>query len=143
MTTAQANAHTARLMYRLFTENDVEGVVTLLAEDYELTDMATGETIRGHDGFRDWMRRSREGLPDAVAEVMALHQDENVVVAEVRNHGTHTGTLTMPDGTTYPATGRRLDVRGCEVLRFHDRRIVSCTVYYDALSMAEQLDLHA
>ncbi|SFQ95680.1 conserved hypothetical protein, steroid delta-isomerase-related [Lentzea waywayandensis] len=139
MTTPQTNAHTARTMYRRFTENDVEGVVRLLDEDYELVDMATGESIRGHDGFRDWMRRSRAGLPDAVAEVMALHQDGDVVVAEVRNHGTHTGTLTMPDGTVYPATGRRLDVRGCEVLRFRAGRIVTCTVYYDALSMAHQL----
>ncbi|SDG50045.1 conserved hypothetical protein, steroid delta-isomerase-related [Lentzea fradiae] len=126
-------------MYRYFTENDVEGVVGLLDVDYELHDMATGESIRGHDGFRDWMRRSRAGLPDAVAEVLALHQDGDVVVAEVRNHGTHTGVLTMPDGTTYPATGRRLDVRGCEVLRFRSGRIASCTVYYDALSMAHQL----
>ncbi|MCX2952862.1 ester cyclase [Lentzea sp. NEAU-D7] len=139
MTTPQANAHVARTMYRRFTKNDVEGVVELLAEDYELADMATGESIRGHDGFREWMRRSRSGLPDAVAEVMALHQDGDVVVAEIRNHGTHTGTLTMPDGTVYPATGRRLDVRGCEVLRFRAGRIASCTVYYDALSMADQL----
>lgn len=139
MTTNQANAHVARTMYRYFTENDVESVVRLLAEDYELVDMATGESIRGHDGFRDWMRRSRGALPDAVAEVIALHQDDDVVVAEIRNHGTHTGTLTLPDGTVFPATGRRLDVRGCEVLRFRDGRIVSCTVYYDALSVADQL----
>lgn len=139
MTSLRDNCETVRLMYRRFSANDVAGILELLTPDYELLDIPTGHRIRGREAFRQWMTRSKSALPDASADVRALYADRDVVVAEVRNRATHTGTLVLPGGVELTATGRRIDMIGCEILRLREGRIAYCSVYYDSLSFARQL----
>ena len=55
--------------------------------------------------------------------------------------GTHTGTLLLLDGTELAPTGKRVQVRGMELVRMRGDKIVVDNLYYDNLSVAVQLGL--
>jgi hypothetical protein len=55
--------------------------------------------------------------------------------------GTHTGAFRLPDGTELPATHKRVEVRGMELVQVRDGKIVLNTLYYDNLAVAAQLGL--
>ena len=59
----------------------------------------------------------------------------DVVVTEFVGRGVNDGPLGV-----LPASGKQLNLRFCEVLRFDQQgQIVSGTIYYDQLSMMAQL----
>ena len=55
--------------------------------------------------------------------------------------GTHTGPLVLPDGTELPPTGKRVEVKGMELVRVRDGKVVVDNLYYDNLAVAAQLGL--
>ena len=54
--------------------------------------------------------------------------------------GTHDGTLASPDGDV-PATGRELNGRCSQFVRFADGKAVEEHLYYDQMDVATQLGL--
>ena len=55
--------------------------------------------------------------------------------------GTHTGRLVLPDGTELAPTGKRVEIKGMELVRVRDGKIVVDNLYYDSLSVLVQLVL--
>ena len=62
-------------------------------------------------------------------------------VAEWTCRANHTGPLKMADGTEVPATGKSVEIRGCEVGRVVGGLIEELNLYYDLMAMAAQLGL--
>lgn len=54
---------------------------------------------------------------------------------------THTGPFQLPDGTEFPATGKRVELRGMELVQVRDGKIVIDNLYYDNLAVLAQLGL--
>jgi ketosteroid isomerase-like protein len=72
---AQDNAMLARAAYGAFNERDFDRAAALVAEDLELINVATGETFRGPEGFKQYMqgwasafRRPVQRLPTSLPE---------------------------------------------------------------------------
>jgi ketosteroid isomerase-like protein len=61
-------------------------------------------------------------------------EDDDVIVAETTYRSTHTGPLTMPDGSVAPATGKTVDTPGVTILRVKDGQIVDARDYVDMLA---------
>ena len=55
--------------------------------------------------------------------------------------GTHTGPVPLPDGTQLPPTGKRVEIRGMELVQLRDGKIVVNTLYYDNMAVLAQLGL--
>ena len=55
--------------------------------------------------------------------------------------GTHTGPLSLPDGTDVPPSGKRLEIRGMELVKVREGKIVVDNLYYDTSAVAVQLGL--
>ena len=53
--------------------------------------------------------------------------------------GTHTGTYELPDGTQLPPTGKRVTIKGMELVRVRDGKIVVDNLYFDNMAVAAQL----
>jgi predicted ester cyclase len=49
--------------------------------------------------------------------------------------------VVLPDGTEVPATGKRVEVPGMELVRARNGKIVVDNLYYDNLAVAAQLGL--
>ena len=60
---------------------------------------------------------------------------------EITFRGTNTGNLTMPDGTSIPATGKPVEVHGVEFARVRDGKLVEHNMYWDTPGIMRQLGL--
>ena len=52
---------------------------------------------------------------------------------------THTGPLVMPDGTELPPTGKRIEIKGMELVQHRDGKIAVHHMYWDNMAVAGQL----
>ena len=140
-TTERRNAETLRLLYQKFSENDLDSAARLLTEDYEGLDVPSGEIARGRDGWRRRQEANRAPLPDAKTEIKFLSVKGDFAVAEVINRGTHTVPLPLPDGSSLPPSGRKIEALSCELYEFRDGAISRGRLYYDFLTVMQQLGL--
>jgi steroid delta-isomerase-like uncharacterized protein len=143
--TAQENVALARSQLDLFNSHRsdpawLDKAVASLADDFEQMDVPSGRTVRGPDGFRQLNLFFAEGFPDSATEITNVFATEDQVVVEFTGRGTNTGPLHMPTGDL-PPTGRHADLRFCNVSKIRNGKIVSSHVYYDLMTMLQQLGL--
>jgi len=142
MITAQDNATIVNQMYRLFNERKLEEASRLVAADGTWTNVATGLTLRGPEGFvqtaQGWLR----ALPDARVEIRRQTIGESSVVTEFTGRGTHDGPLDTPNGSI-PATGKPIEVEFCEILTLRDGKVVEARNYFDAATLLRQIGVTA
>ena len=64
-----------------------------------------------------------------------------MVATEMKMSAVNTGDLQMPDGTKIPATGKSVEMTGCQVVQFKDGKMIKATQYYNMMAMMSQLGL--
>lgn len=143
--TAQDNVALVRTQLELFNSHQTDPAwldksVADLADDFEQTDVPGGRTVRGPDGLRQLNLFFAEGFPDGRTEITNIFATEDQVVVEFTGRGTNTGPLHMPTGDI-PPTGRRAELRFCNVLKVRNGKLVSSHIYYDVMTMLQQLGL--
>lgn len=88
----------------------------------------------GAQGFIDFFTTMRNAFPDLYSTVEhQIATDDHVAVA-YRMRGTHGG-----DFMGIPATGKPVDIRGMQIARFEDGKMVERWGSSDQLSMFQQL----
>jgi steroid delta-isomerase-like uncharacterized protein len=135
---AQENARIARAHFEAFNNRDFDREVDTLAPDTEWTNVATGETRRGIEGYRQFMQGWATAFPDGRTEVTRVCAGENTVVLEFAGRGTHNGPLATPAGEI-PPSGRRLEVPFCEVFEFRGGRLAAVRLYFDSATLLRQI----
>src|SRR3954469_4773591 len=101
---------------------------------YEL--VATGDVYDGEEAVRDYFAESRRAFPDQRNELVALHHADDAVIVEVDVLGTHLGPL-----RALPPTGRAFRCRSSAHFIFEGDELVCERVYFDRLTIMEQLGL--
>ena len=124
-----------------YNAGDLDGVMDLYAED-AVQGMPDG-IFEGRDAIRERLAQELEAIPDVTHTVTSFVEENDAFCDEWTFAGTHTGgPLTLPNGDTIPATGKRVEVKGMEIVRVGaDGNIVLNTLYYDNLGVAVQLGL--
>ena len=113
---------------------NVELAVESFAEDAVDHDPAPGQGP-GRAGFKDFFTSLTSAFPDAhIQPEHLVADDENVAVAYTLT-GTHEG-----DFNGVSPTGNKIDVRGLQVGRFADGKIVERWGSSDELGILKQLD---
>ena len=143
--TAQDNVAFARSQVELFNSHQsdpawLDKAVAALAEDFEQTDVPSGQTTHGPEGFRQFNLFFAEGFPDGRVEITNVFATEDQVAVEFTGRGTNTGPLHMPTGDV-PPTGRYAELRFCNVLQIKNGKITRSHLYYDLMTMLQQLGL--
>src|SRR5262245_59313526 len=116
-------------------ENRHEFDVTLDTFDhprYEL--IATGDVYDGSGEVSAYFEESRSAFPDQRNELRALHHTDEGVMVEAIIRGTHTGPL-----RSLPPTGREYELPILSFFVFEEDRLVCERVYFDQLTVLEQL----
>lgn len=98
--------------------------------------VAVGE-FRGVDAVRGFFAELFTAFPDFDLEVVHMVGDGEHAVVQWHATGTFTGS---PFQGVH-ATGRRIDLHGCDVMRFEEGRLKHNTIYYDGLGFARQIGL--
>jgi len=123
----------------LYNEGDLDGVMDLYADD-AVQRMPDG-SFEGRSAIHDRLAKELAAFSDLAHRVVSYVEDADAFADEWAFVGTHTGPLVLPDGTELPPTGKRVEVKGMEVVGLRDGMIVFNNLYYDNLAVAAQLGL--
>jgi len=93
-----------------------------------------GVTVRGREGFRDYVLAVRRAFPDFHNRVEELLAEGDKVVARLTYSGTHQGELFGIE-----PTGRRVSYAGVAIFRIESGRIVEGWVLGDVHGLIRQL----
>ena len=123
----------------LYNAGDLDGVMDLYAED--AVQLMPDGTFEGRSAIRDRLGQELAAFSDLAHRYLSYVEEDDAFADEWVFVGTHTGPVVLPDGTEVPATGKRVEVQGMELVRIRDGKIVVDNLYYDNLAVAAQLGL--
>lgn len=115
-------------------DGDVEAAVESFAEQCHDHDPAPDQGS-GREGFKDFFTTLLAAFPDAHIEAEHLVADDDNVAVAYTLTGTHEGEF---NGVA--PTGNKIEVRGLQIGRFEDGKIVERWGSSDELGILQQLD---
>ena len=119
--------------------HDVDAIVALHAPDMVFENHTAGERAEG-DEVRGHIARIFESWPDLAFATRRLYVRDDLVVQEWTASATHARELRRGD-LVAPASGRRLEWKGLDVIPFADGLVRRKDVYSDSLSILRQAGL--
>ncbi len=122
-----------RLHAELFATEDLATLDRFFAPDVVSHDMPPGFP-QGIEGVRLFFEAFREGMPDVRVRVDEIVAEDDRAAVATTIEGTHTGTLMGVE-----PTGRRISVRGIDMVRVADGRIVEHRGLTDTVGLLRQL----
>ena len=96
--------------------------------------VATNTVLDGAEQVAQRVYALAEQMPGAQMELASFRHAEDAVIVETVTRGLHTGPL-----LGMPPTGKPYVTRGVAIFRFEGADLVEEIVYYDRLSLMEQL----
>ena len=120
-----------------YNAGDLDAVMDLYAED-AVQRMHDG-TFAGRSAIRERLARDLITCPDATYTVGSFVEQGDSFADEWTFSGTQTGPFQLPDGTQLPPTGKRVQIRGMELVQVRDGKIVIDNLYYDSIAILAQL----
>jgi steroid delta-isomerase-like uncharacterized protein len=131
---------TIRKLFDGFNNKDYDAIEALVADDFELIDVGSGQKYRGRQGARQNAEGWLTAFPDVDIELLNVVASGDWAVAEAVGRGTHSGPMQTPMGEV-PPTGTKVELHFCSVVKVRDGKIVEERDYYDAMTIASQLGL--
>jgi steroid delta-isomerase-like uncharacterized protein len=122
-----------------YNAGDLDGVMDLYAED--AVQIMPDGTFEGWNSVRERLAQELDGFTDLNHTVRSFVEQGDSFADEWTFVGTHTGPFRLPDGTELPPTGKRVEIRGMELVQVRDGKVILNTLYYDNLAVAVQLGL--
>ena len=122
-----------------YNAGDLDGVMDLYAED--AVQVMPDGTYEGWDAVRDRLAQELDGFTELNHTVRSFVEQDETFADEWTFAGRHTGPFRLPDGRELPPTGKRVEIRGMEVVRVRKGKIVLNALYYDNLASMAQLGL--
>ena len=120
-----------------YNAGDLDGVMDLYAED--AVQIMPDGTFEGWSTVRKRLAQELDGFTDLNHTVRSFVEQGDSFADEWTFVGTHTGPFRLPDGTELPPTGKRVEIRGMELVQVRDGKVILNTLYYDNLAVAVQL----
>lgn len=136
MTQESASAAVARAIFEAAGMRDPEAMAEHYRDDVTVHWLPVGE-FQGKQAAKDFWVEVFHAVPDATLELENLISEGDTAVAEWRWRGTFSGEPYVG----IHATGRTVDLHGCDVMRFADGLLAHETVYFDGLGWARQIGL--
>lgn len=124
-----------------YNDKNWEAVERAVASDFAYDEVATQRNVRGVDDVIGIWKGWAATFPDSKATFDRTHVCGNTVILEVTWRGTHTGPLRTPTGEI-AATGKKIEMRGCQIVDMADGKVRSIRQYYDMATLMSQLGVN-
>jgi steroid delta-isomerase-like uncharacterized protein len=134
--TGQESAALARTLMAAIGRHDLDAIRALDAPDVVDDFVAIG-VFSGVDNVVAFFAELFAAVPDFRIEILNVTAEGDTAV--VQWHAT--GTFSGGPFQGIHATGRSVDLRGCDVMRFDGGLLKHNTIYYDGLAFARQIGL--
>jgi steroid delta-isomerase-like uncharacterized protein len=125
-----------RGMFDAVARRDPEAVAEHWGED-AVDDIVPIGVLRGRQAIVDFWRETFAAVPDLETSVTRVVAGEAQAAVEWRFSGNFTGGQFQG----IDPTGKRIELRGLNLLELEDGKIVSNTAYYDGASFARQVGM--
>lgn len=122
--------------FEALSKRDAAGMEAAYADDAIIELVPVG-VLRGSAELRQFFEGLFAAMPDLETTYEVRAASANTAVVEWRMRGTFTGA---PFQDVEP-TGKPLELRGVDLMRIEDDRIVHNTAYYDAMEFSRQLGM--
>jgi steroid delta-isomerase-like uncharacterized protein len=128
----------AREQVDAFNSGDWERVRAVLTSDARMNELGTQRKIEGTDNIVELFKGWKQAFPDAAGTVTSSCASGDMAVLEVTWKGTHSGPLTMEEGTI-PASGKRQETPAAIFFTFEGDKIKDTRHYFDSLTLLKQI----
>jgi len=135
---AQSVVDTAKAQITAYNQKDWNAVSAVLASGCVYDEIATHRRVQGLNDILVAWRGWATALPDSNASFDNVSVSGNTVTLELTWRGTHNGPLQTPGGAL-PATGRKIEIRACQVVDVADGKVTAVRHYFDMATMLQQL----
>jgi steroid delta-isomerase-like uncharacterized protein len=139
MDTMSPNAKLLERYVELYNAGDLASCMDLYAED--AVQLMHDGIFEGRSEIQTRLARDLTAFPDATYTVVSFVEQGDSFADEWTFVGTHMGPFLMPDGTEAPATGKRVEIKGMELVQVRNGKIVVDNLYYDSIMAPLQLGL--
>jgi steroid delta-isomerase-like uncharacterized protein len=124
-----------RSKHEAFSRGDFEAMASVFAESATYTDRARGIVLHGREAIMEHFAGWKTAFSDAHITDADYFESENATVSRFIGRGTNDGPL-----GDLPATGRSVASPQCDIYEFDsDGRVARAEIYYDQLSILQQL----
>ena len=135
------NAEIVNKFFEAMSNRDVATAMSCMHEDCVNTDTGSGQVMRGLEENKADMENWLATFSRMKVEVVNHVESGDMVATEMKMSAVNTGDMEMPDGSKIPATGKTVEMTGCQVAHFKDGKMVKATQYYNMMAMMSQLGL--
>lgn len=128
----------ARDLIDAFNAKDGERFKKQLAATVVYDEVGTNRKFEGADAWVEVWEQWRKAFPDVQGTITNAIASGNTVVQEITWQGTQSGALSLPSGTI-PPSGKTQITRTSLVLVFEGDRVKESRIYFDMLSLLQQI----
>ena len=127
-----------RSFYDAVNSQDFERFTSFFADDGQFKDVSSDHVYRGKSEIRGMAEKWVKALPDMKFQLSNVIGSNDVFCVELSLVGTHKGPLDGPQGVI-PASGKKVNVPACDVIRFRNGKIQSLNCYFAATILLNQI----
>jgi steroid delta-isomerase-like uncharacterized protein len=135
---SQSAVDIAKAQIIAYNQKDWNAVAAVLGAACVYDEVATHRRVQGVNDIMDAWRGWATALPDSNASLDRVSVSGNTVTLEITWRGTHRGPLQTPTGAL-PASGRKMDIRACQVVDVADGKVQAVRHYFDMATLLQQL----
>lgn len=129
-------AEVARAAFDAVSRRDADALAELTTNTTLDDIIAIGE-VRGSDAIRRFFLEMFAAFPDYIMDVERIVADGEAAAVQWRASGTFGGSAFQG----IEPTGRRIEIRGVDVMEIADGHVQRNTIYYDGASFARQIGM--
>ena len=133
------NSDLLDLYVERYNAGDLDTCMDLYADD--AVQLMHDGLFVGRAEIQERLARDLTAFPDATYTVASFVEQAEAFADEWTFTGTNDGPFLLPDGTQVPATGKRVEIRGMELVQMRDGKIIVDNLYYDMAGALIQLGL--
>jgi steroid delta-isomerase-like uncharacterized protein len=122
-----------------YNAGDLDAVMDLYADD--AVQLMPDGLYEGWSTIRERLAQELNAFSDVAHRVESFVEQGDAFADEWTFVGTHTGPFSLPDGTEVLPSGKRVAIRGMELVQMRGGKIVVDNLYYDTTAVAAQLGL--
>ncbi|HET9787826.1 MAG TPA: ester cyclase [Pyrinomonadaceae bacterium] len=124
-----------------FNDKNWDAVKEVLATDTVYDEVATQRRIQGVEEVLSAWKGWAKAFPDAKGNIdKETVGGNNTVVIELTWHAMQTGLLQLP-GKDLAATGKKVELRACQIIEVSDGKVKTLRHYFDLSSLLQQLSV--
>ena len=116
--------------------HDVDKIVSFFTDDCIYENLSRGQTYRGKNQLREWVKTTFEAIPDFKLDITSLFAAGDLLACEWVMTGTLSG-----DSSGIPITGKSFSVRGATIAQLKDGKIQRNADYWDLATFLRQVGL--